>query len=121
MWKMDKVYCTGKTKNRYTGGVQIFRKSRSHLKILATRTVTSTKLHYEDPEICIKRHPRKFCQGARNLYTPNMLNFNCKSPREEAVNTDIRNGLGPMSFFTIWEGSRPQNVVGGSECKSEIL
>jgi len=38
--KMDGIYCTGKSKDRYTRGVQISKKSRSHLKILMTRTVT---------------------------------------------------------------------------------
>jgi len=40
VWKTDGIRCTGKSKDRYTRGGQISQKSRSHLKILMTRTVT---------------------------------------------------------------------------------
>jgi hypothetical protein len=38
--KMEGIYCTGKSKDRYTRGVQISKQSRSHFKILMSRTVT---------------------------------------------------------------------------------
>jgi hypothetical protein len=87
---------TAKMQYPYTSGVHIFQKSRTHRKLLGLRWVTLSRLQTEKPQILGATLQNLV---ARDSCTPTIHSFNCKSSREEQMNTDIRNLLGIMLFF----------------------